>query len=87
MWPIVKDTTVDYVISGMTNNEPVTIETNNEIEYSLPGPNKENDKRVSTNITKQIQKELEEVFKGIGCFEGTFSLQVKLDSKPYQVPP
>ena len=24
---------------------------------------------------------------GIGCFEGTFSLQVKPDSKPYQAPP
>ena len=27
------------------------------------------------------------VFNGIGCFEGTFSLQLKLDSKPYHVPP
>ena len=27
------------------------------------------------------------VFNGIGCFEGTFSLQLKPDSKPYQVPP
>ena len=27
------------------------------------------------------------VFNGIGCFEGTFYLQLKLDSRPYQVPP
>ena len=27
------------------------------------------------------------VFNGIGCFEGTFLLQIKPDSKPYQVPP
>ena len=26
-------------------------------------------------------------FNGKGCFNGTFSLQVKPDSKPYQVPP
>ena len=26
-------------------------------------------------------------FNGIGCFEGTFSLQLKPDSKPYQAPP
>ena len=26
------------------------------------------------------------VFNGIGCFKDTFSLQLKLDSKPYQVP-
>ena len=28
-----------------------------------------------------------EVFNGIECFKGTFSLQLKPDSKPYQVPP
>ena len=27
------------------------------------------------------------VFNGIGCFKGTFSLQLKPDSKPYQAPP
>ena len=27
------------------------------------------------------------MFNGIGCFEGTFPLQLKPDSKPYQVPP
>ena len=27
-----------------------------------------------------------DVFNGIGHFEGTFSLQLKPDSKPYQVP-
>ena len=26
------------------------------------------------------------VFKGIGCFKGTFSLQLKPDSKPYHAP-
>ena len=44
------------------------------------------DKRASANMTRQIQKEFENIFMGIGCFEGTFSLQVKPDSKPYQVP-
>ena len=27
------------------------------------------------------------VFNGIGCFEGTFLLRLKPDSRPYQVPP
>ena len=27
------------------------------------------------------------LFNGIGCFEGTFSFQLKPDSKPYQAPP
>ena len=44
-------------------------------------------KKQSTEITKQLQKEFEDVFTGIGCFDGTFSLQVKPDSKPYQAAP
>ena len=30
---MVKGTIVDYLISGITNNKPITIETNNKIEY------------------------------------------------------
>ena len=30
---MVKDNTVNCLLSGMTNNEPVTKETNKEIEY------------------------------------------------------
>ena len=77
--PMVKDNVADYLLSG-------TIETNNEIEYFPSGPNNEDEKRATANITRQIRKEFEDVFRGIGCFEGMFSLQVKLDSKPYQVP-
>ena len=32
-------------------------------------------------------KHLATFFNSIGCFKGTFSLQLKPDSKPYQVPP
>ena len=63
--PMVKDNVADYLLSG-------TIETNNEIEYFFPGPNNVDDKRASANITRQIQKEFEDVFLGIGCFGGTF---------------
>ena len=52
--PTVKDSIVNYSLSGMTNNEPLTIEKNNEIEYFLPGPNKGNNKKASATITKQI---------------------------------
>ena len=69
-----------YLLSG-------TIETNNKVEYFPPGPNNADYKRVSVNITRQIQKEFKDIFMGKGCFEGTFSLQVKPDSKPYQAPP
>ena len=36
---------------------------------------------------QQVQIDCKDVFTGIGCFVGTFSLQVKLDSKLYQVSP
>ena len=41
----------------------------------------------SAELTQQINKEFNDVFNGIGCTEGTFSLQLKLNSRPYQVPP
>ena len=38
-------------------------------------------------MSQRIHETFGDVFHAIGCFEGTFSLQLKLDSKPYQVPP
>ena len=43
--------------------------------------------RTSAKLIHQLLKEFEDVFAGIGCFCGTFSLKVKLDSKSYQVLP
>ena len=65
----------------VTDNEP------SKINYFLPGPSQDNDKKVSSGIMQQLQRDFKYVFTGIGCFNGTFSLQVKLDSKPYQAPP
>ena len=59
----------------------------NTINYFLPGPNQDNDKTVSAETTQQLQRDFKDVFTGIGCFDGMFSLQVKPDCKPYQVPP
>ena len=38
-------------------------------------------------MTQKIHKTYGNVFNGIGCFEGTFLLQLKPYSKPYQAPP
>ena len=38
-------------------------------------------------MTQKIHNTYGDVFNGIGCFEGTFSLQLKPSSKPYEVPP
>ena len=35
---------------------------------------------------QKVHNAFGEVFNGIGCFEGTFSLQLKPDSKLYQEP-
>ena len=45
------------------------------------------DKRKSTELIQKINNVFDNVFNGIGCFEGTFLLQLKSDSKPYQMPP
>ena len=35
---------------------------------------------------QQVHNDFEDVFNGIRCFDGTFSLQMKPDSKPCQSP-
>ena len=58
--------------------------TNTLTNYFLSFPNLEIDKRKSTEHKKyNVYKN---VLNVIGCFEGTFSLQLKPDSKPYQAP-
>ena len=63
-----------------------TIQTNQSITF-IPQKNPDADKRKSSAMTQKIHDTFANVFNGIGCFEGTFSLQLKPDSKPYQVPP
>ena len=36
---------------------------------------------------QSIHMRFGDIFNGIGCFEGTFSLQLKPDIKPYHAPP
>ena len=37
-------------------------------------------------MTQQLQRDFKDVCNGIGCFDGTFSLEVRPNSKPYQAP-
>ena len=55
--------------------------------YFLSSPNVEADKRKSIELTWEVHNTFGDVFNGIGYFKGTFSLQLKSDSKPYLVPP
>ena len=38
-------------------------------------------------MMQKMHETFSNVFNSIGCFEGTFLLQLKPESKPYQVPP
>ena len=58
-----------------------------EINYFHSSNNVDADKRSSVAMMQRIHTRFGDVFNGIGCFEGIFSLQLKLDSKPYQAPP
>ena len=57
------------------------------INYFASSSNTDADKRKSIKMTQIIHNKFDDVFNGIGCFKGTFSLQVKPDSRPYQAPP
>ena len=57
------------------------------INYFQSSNNIDADKRSSIAMMQKIHTRFGDVFNGIGCFKGTFSLQLKPDSKPYQAPP
>ena len=46
-------------------------------------PQKNADKRKSSTMTQKIHDTFGNIFNSIGSFKGTFSLQLKPDSKPY----
>ena len=61
--------------------------SNKTINYFFSSSNVDTDKRKSSELMQEIHNTFGDVFNGIGCFKGTFSLHLKPDSKPYQVPP
>ena len=69
------------------NDQNISNNSNNSVNYFLSSSNIMADKRQSSEMTQKIHDRFGNVFNGIGCFEGTFSLQLKPNSKPYQAPP
>ena len=57
------------------------------INYFHSLNNVDADKRSSIAMMQRIHTRFGNIFNGIGCFKGTFSLQLKPDSKPFQAPP
>ena len=70
-----------------TNGQDGQNNVNKATNYSFSSPNIEADKRKGIELTWEVHNTFGDVCNGIGCFEGTFSLQLKLDSKPYQGSP
>ena len=79
----------DGIFKTTNNNNGSTVNSNANTltKYFLSHSNVETDKRKSAELTQQIHMEFDNIFNGIGCFEGTFSLQLKPDSRQYQAPP
>ena len=77
----------DLKVANNANRSSSNTNINTLTNYFLSYPNIEVGKRKSIELTQRIYNLFDNVFNGIGCFEGTFSLQLKPDSKPYQAPP
>ena len=58
------------------SNAFIPMVKNNEVKYFLPSPCQESDIEASTEISKQLQRDFEDVFNGRGCFDEIFSLQI-----------
>ena len=79
---MVADSKVDNSVNSHNDNNNVNTITS----YFLSSPNVEADKRKSIKLMQRVHNVFGNVFNGIGCLEGTFSLQLMPDSKPYQAP-
>ena len=81
-------TNTDSISKSNNKSKPMAKSRLSEtIEYFLSGLSYYSKKKRSAEFTQQLHKDFEDVSNGIGCFDGIFPLQLKLDSKPYQVPP
>ena len=81
------NTDADLKTKQGTNSQKGQNNANKTSNYFFLPSNVDTDKRKSSMLMHEIHNTFGDVFNGIGCFEGTFSLQLKPDSKPYQVPP
>ena len=78
----------DSISKSGNNSEKSTVKTNPDkpTNYFIAGPSCKSDKRKSAKSTQQTHKEFEDALMAWVLW-GTFSLQLKTNSKPYQVPP
>ena len=70
--------------NSFKNNLHTNNKTKQEIDYFIAGPGTEANRVASAEITQKMHDDVSDIFTGNGCFKGTFSLQVKYDTKPYK---
>ena len=58
---------IKHIVNGHSNNNNIT-------NYFLSSPDVEADKRKSSELMHKIYNAFWDVFNGIECFKGTFSL-------------
>ena len=68
-----------------TNGHSHPCDKHISINYFHSLNNIDADKRSSIAMTQSMHSRFGDIFNGIGCFEGPYSLQLKPHSKPYQV--
>ena len=66
------------------NDQSISNNSNNLVNYFFSSSNITANKKQSIEMTQKIHDRFSNIFNGIGCFEGMFSLQLKPYSKPYQ---
>ena len=78
---------MDFKTKQGTNGQKSHNNANKITNYFFLSSDVDADNRKSSELMWEIHNTYGDVLNGIGCFEGTFSLQLKLDRKLYQVPP
>ena len=77
----------DVITKQDANGQNGQNNTSKSINYFFSSADIDADKRKSSAMMQKIHDTFGNLCNGIGCFKGTFSLQLKPNSKPYQMPP
>ena len=79
--PVITSVMLPCKYCGNNNPKGINNTFNRKTNYSLPCPYQEANMIKSVKLTGQLQKEFEDVFNKIGCFDDTICLHVELDSR------
>ena len=81
------NTDIEAINKQYANCQNIQNHSHNSINYFFSSSNIMADKRQSSKMTQRKHGRFGNIFNGIWCFKGTFSLQLKPNSKPHQATP